>query len=436
MSGQPPTGGERPPPYGGPPYGQPPPPYGYPPPQHGQPGPGGWPPQYGQPHHGQPPYGQPQYGQPQYGQPPPPEYAQGAPAGWPPPAPYPAPELPPYPHAQPEPYHRILRTWTYRPWRVLVGILLTVALGIVVGPLVVLLLVSVGVELFGAGSAQDLLEGLDLSEGLTPPMLLVVNLSLAVFIPVTWLAVRYLHNLRPRWLGSVRPGLRWRLLTVFFGLALLATMVSVLLASQLMPGEVTPSGTEGATQSTGTTVAFLVIIVLTSPLQSAGEEYFFRGYLLQGFGALVRAPWFTLTCTSLLFAFAHGSQNLPLFVDRFCFGLVAGGLVLVTGGLEAGIAMHIVNNVVVLALAAAAGQLPQTLGTSEASWSLVVFDLGQFALFALLVVWWSRRRGVVAKTPGPPSDAGARPTNPTGPAAPTTPTAPRTPTTPTSPTSE
>ena len=407
MSGQPPSGGEQPPPYGGPPYGQPPPPYGYPPPQYGRPAPGGWPP-------------------PQYGQPPPPEYAQGAPAGWPPPAPYPVPELPSYPHVQPEPYHRILRTWTYRPWRVLVGILLTVVLGIVVGPLVVLLLVSVGVELFGAGSASDLLEGFDLSRGLTPPMLLVVNLSLAVLIPVTWLAVRYLHNLRPRWLGSVRPGLRWRLLAVFFGLALLATMVSVLLANQFVPGEVTPQGNEAATQSTATTVAFLVIILLTSPLQSAGEEYFFRGYLLQGFGALVRAPWFTLTCTSLLFAFAHGSQNLPLFVDRFCFGLVAGGLVLFTGGLEAGIAMHIVNNVVVLALAAAVGQLPQTLGTSEASWSLVAFDLGQFALFALLVVWYSRRTRVVSKTPGPPADAGTAPTNPAAPSPPTRPTTPAT----------
>ncbi len=348
------------------------------------------------------------------------------PAGWPPPAPQRTPELPAYPHAQPEPYHRILRTWTYRPWRVLVGILLTVGLGLVVGPLVVLLLVSVGVELFGVGSASDLLGGFDLSGGLTPPMLLVVNLSLAVLIPVTWLAVRYLHNLRPRWLGSVRPGLRWPLLGAFFGLALLATMVSALLANALMPGEVTPSGTEGATQSTGTTVAFLVIILLTSPLQSAGEEYFFRGYLLQGFGALVRAPWFTLTCTSLLFAFAHGSQNLPLFVDRFFFGLVAGGLVLFTGGLEAGIAMHIVNNVVVLALAAAAGQLPQTLGTSEASWSLVAFDLGQFALFAVLVVWWSRRQKVVSRTPGPPTGDGTPPPIPTAPATPTRPTTPTT----------
>ncbi|HEX2174716.1 MAG TPA: CPBP family glutamic-type intramembrane protease [Nocardioidaceae bacterium] len=348
------------------------------------------PPPYGQQPHGQPlPYGYPPYGYPPYGYPPS------------------APQLPPYPHAQPEPYHRILRTWTYRPWRVLVGLLLAIVLGIVAGPLIVTALVAVGVEVLGIGSAGGLLEDLDLTSGVTPQTLLVVNLSLAMLIPITWLIVRYLHNLRPRWLGSVRPGLRWGWLATCFGLALLATIVATSLASLLLPGEVTPPDSGGSTQSTATTVAFLVIIALTSPLQSAGEEYFFRGYLLQGFGALVRAPWFTLTWTSLLFAIAHGSQNLPLFVDRFAFGLVAGGLVLFTGGLEAGIAMHIVNNVVVLGLAAATGALPQTLGTTAASWSLVAFDLGQFALFAVAVVLLARHRQTAARTPGPPPKASA-----------------------------
>jgi uncharacterized protein len=337
-----------------------------------------------------PPPGPPQY-------PPPGPYYPSPP----PPAP---PPVPPYPHAQPEPYHRMLRTWTYRPWRVIVGVLLALLLGVLVGPLLVTLAVALGVELLGVGSVEEVLGGLDLAEGITPPLLLVVNLSLALLIPVTWLVVRYLHNMRPRWLGSVRPGLRWRMLGWCTGLALLATVVALVLASVLLPGEV-PAPTGSPAQGTGTTVAFLVIIALTSPLQSAGEEYLFRGYLLQGFGAFVRAPWFALVCTSLLFAVAHGSQNLPLFVDRFAFGMVAGGLVLLTGGLEAGIAMHIVNNVLVLGLAAASGALPQTLGTSEASWSLVLFDLGQFTLFAVGVVLVARRTGVRTRTAGPPAHA-------------------------------
>jgi uncharacterized protein len=335
-----------------------------------------------------PPHRPPQ-GRPPHGAPP-----NGAP-----------PALPGHPHAQPEPYHRILRTWTYRPWRVVVGTLSVLVAGVVVGPVVVLTLVSAGVEVLGLGSASALMRGLEPGSGaFSPAVLVVVNLSLAALIPFTWLAVRYLHNLRPRWLGSVRPGLRWGMLARCFGVALASTLVAVVLSTLLL-GEPAPTAGGGTAQSLGTTAAYLVIIALTSPLQSAGEEYLFRGYLLQGFGALVRAPWFTLVCTSLLFATAHGAQNLPLFVDRFAFGLVAGALVLYTGGIEAGISLHIVNNVVVLALAAVTGTLSQALGTTQASWSLVVFDVAQFVLYGVLVVWMCRRHPVQARTRVPPPGA-------------------------------
>jgi uncharacterized protein len=337
--------------------------------------------------HGTPPHGTPPHGAPPYGPQPP--------------------ALPGYPHAQPEPYHRILRTWTYRTWRVVVGVLGVIGAGVVVGPVVVLALVSAGVEVLGVGSASELVRGLEPGSGaFTPAALLVVNLSLAALIPFTWLAVRYLHNLRPRWLGSVRPGLRWGLLARCFAVALASTLLAVVL-STLLFGEPAPSAGGRTVQTIATTTAYLVIIAVTSPLQSAGEEYLFRGYLLQAFGAVVRAPWFTLVCTSLLFATAHGAQNLPLFVDRFAFGLVAGALVLYTGGIEAGIAMHIVNNVLVLALAALTGTLSQALGTTEASWALVVFDVAQFAVYGVLVVWMCRRHPVQSRTCGPPADTSA-----------------------------
>ena len=75
------------------------------------------------------------------------------------------------------------------------------------------------------------------------------------------------------------------------------------------------------------------------------EEVFFRGYLLQALGSLVAQPWFGVVVSAVVFALLHGTQNLPLFVDRLAFGLLAGVLVWRTGGLEAGIAAHVVNNV-------------------------------------------------------------------------------------------
>ena len=90
---------------------------------------------------------------------------------------------------------------------------------------------------------------------------------------------------------------------------------------------------------------FLVVIVLTSPLQAMAEEIFFRGYLMQALGSLVAQPWFGVVVSALVFALLHGLQNPPLFVARLAFGLLAGVLVWRTGGLEAGIAAHVVNNV-------------------------------------------------------------------------------------------
>jgi len=328
--------------------------------------------------------------------------------------------LPPYPHPRREPFHRILRTWNYHYWRVLVGILVTVV-GAFVAPLLMGLLVGLVAQMLGLGSVAGVMTGLGLQGTIAPLTLLALNLSLALLIPITWLAVRYLHNLRPRWLGSVRPRLRWALVGWFFAASLVSTALAYLTAGLLFPSELPTSGGGGGgvAGDAATTTAFLVIIVLTSPLQAAGEEYFFRGYLLQGFGALVRSPWFTVTCSSLLFAVAHGSQNLPLFVDRFAFGLTAGGLVILTGGIEAGIAMHVVNNVVVLAIAAAAGTLTQTLGTTEAGWTVVAVDLAQFVVYAGLVVLLCRRIRPQRLTAGPPEGETAAP-QPGPPAAPTT----------------
>ena len=54
---------------------------------------------------------------------------------------------------------------------------------------------------------------------------------------------------------------------------------------------------------------FLVVIVLTSPLQAMAEEIFFRGYLLQALGSLVARPWFGVVVSALVFALLHGLQN-------------------------------------------------------------------------------------------------------------------------------
>ena len=314
-----------------------------------------------------------------------------------------------FPHAEPTPYHLILRTWTYRWWRPVVGLLMLVAGAMVVLPLVTLpvLLVGVAVEESGGGmdAYADALESALSMTDVSPSALLWLNLSLGGLILWTWLIVRVLHNLRPRWLTSVMPKMRWRFLLACLGLSVVA-LVAGLVAAALIPSAGDPSVGSEVNDITGQTLALLIVMLLTTPLQAAGEEYAFRGYLLQAIGALTKRAWIALVLTSLLFAMAHGLQNFPLFFDRFMFGLIAGWLVIRTGGLEAGIALHILNNLLAFGAGILFGDVAEMVQVSEISWWNIPVTLTQSGVYVVLVLLVARRMKVQRLT-APPAPEGA-----------------------------
>jgi hypothetical protein len=45
-----------------------------------------------------------------------------------------------------------------------------------------------------------------------PTGMLAVNLGLATLIPIAWALMAMIHQMRPRWLSSVQPRIRWRYL--------------------------------------------------------------------------------------------------------------------------------------------------------------------------------------------------------------------------------
>ena len=60
--------------------------------------------------------------------------------------------------------------------------------------------------------------------------------------------------------------------------------------------------------------------------------------------------------TAALFSARAPPPDVPTFLDRFAFGLAASAVVWLTGGLEAAIVLHAVNNVLVFVLAGALGE--------------------------------------------------------------------------------
>jgi membrane protease YdiL (CAAX protease family) len=233
--------------------------------------------------------------------------------------------------------------------------------------------------------------------------MLYLNLALAGLVPVTWLIVRYVHRMRPRWLMSVRPGIRWRFFWACVGLAPVA-MLAQLFVGVLLPTDPNDLGAS-PNHITGRIVGLGLVVLLTTPLQAIGEEYAFRGYAMQAFGALTRCPWFAIVLSGVLFALAHGVQNAPLFLDRLAFGLMAGYVVYRTGGLEAGIALHIWNNLVAFGFALLLGSIDDSLNVTEVSWWNIPLTITQNGVYLVLVLLVARAMGVRNRTAPPPPES-------------------------------
>ncbi|WP_139176982.1 type II CAAX endopeptidase family protein [Geodermatophilus siccatus] len=314
-----------------------------------------------------------------------------APPWGPPPAPpwVPPPgmrwQLPPGtpPHDEPVDYLQAMRSRDWHWWRPLLGLLLFTAVYLV-ATLVATAVVFVAGFATGALPDPTAIDPTDLTD---PGLLLLTNISLIVAIPCVWLSWAAAHGMRIGWSSSVLARLRWRLLAPYTLLAL-PTLAAGLLLSVLL------GFVAGDWEATGPVDGFgwlLLVVLLTTPLQSAAEEYVFRGYLSQAIAGWVGRPRagavVAAVLTAALFSAAHLPPDVWTFLDRFAFGLAASAVVWLTGGLEAAIVLHAVNNVVVFLLAGSLGEGVATDAVPAGTGVLVVLiDLLAMAAYVGLVV--------------------------------------------------
>ncbi len=127
---------------------------------------------------------------------------------------------------------------------------------------------------------------------------------------------------------------------------------------------------------------------------------FFRGYLFAAIGSLIPQRWVVIGVTALVFALFHGVQNPALFAHRFAFGIIAGVLVSYTGGLEAPIAAHIVNNLLTFGLAMATSSVAEVRAITEIDWGVASVDIAGFAVYGLVAWWLGRKMSLAALSPG------------------------------------
>jgi uncharacterized protein len=277
-------------------------------------------------------------------------------------------------------YPQLLRTPRRLWWKPLIGLCLATFI-LILSAVAVVLAISVVGALLGVDDPFS-------DDALSPDMplgLLANNLAIAMILPAVLLAVLVVHRERPGWLSSVVARMRWGLLVRFFAIAAVLVVVFFAATFAVPPvgvGDLDPP-------SASRLVALLAVIALTTPLQSAGEEFGFRGYLTQAMCSWFARPGVVTVVAALvtatLFALAHGAQDPWLFSDRLAFGLVASWLAWRTGGLEAPIALHAANNLVSLGYSAVEGTLSESLAASSVDWEYVVLDLAMMLVFAVIV---------------------------------------------------
>src|SRR3954447_11382901 len=305
------------------------------------------------------------------------------------------------------PFHRLARTAAHRWWRPVVGTVMVVAAWILTGT-TLLCLGALGVA--AATGALDTTAG-DMTAGGRPdsrpvPQFAGGLLFIALVTPVVLLAARWIQKRPSGTLSSVLGRLRYGWLRTCLLLALAPSTLAVVAEVALLAATGRPVF-DGADAWVGWApfAASMAVVLLLVPLQASGEEYLCRGWLLQAVGAFGRRPWLAVAVQALVFAAAHAWQGGVLgFIFFAIFGVVTGVLAVRTGGLEAGIAIHITNNVVALAMQAAVGGLDR-LSVTSFDWQVVavpaVFLLG----YAVVVLRLARRRGIAVVVPEAPQVA-------------------------------
>ncbi|MCC9178696.1 CPBP family intramembrane glutamic endopeptidase [Arthrobacter sp. zg-Y750] len=277
------------------------------------------------------------------------------------------------------PYHRLARSRpNYRWWHPLTTVLVAL---VVLAVLTMLATVATAVAgMFVPGIAVTVDQALSAESDLTDPGQLVVLFgSVTLLWPAAALGVRWGGGRPAGTLSSIAGRLRWRPFPKL--LALAVALFAVLNGlSMLLP--VTWGQDGGGGGRSGNVWLLLLVVLAVVPLQAAAEEYAFRGLLMQGIGSWLRHPAFAILLPVPIFVLGHG-YGLVGQIDVAAFAVATGWMTWRTGGLEAAIALHVINNVGVFALGAVGLSNPNATDMPLAS---LPFSLAFLLAYSLLAV--------------------------------------------------
>jgi len=278
------------------------------------------------------------------------------------------------------------------PWRGIVAIVLLVVGYFISSTFFGLIAIVIDLST-GAMTQNDLLSG---TVAFTPAVMLFNNLGLASLIPISMLIQRWLFGVRFRTLWSVAGRIRWAWMARLAIVIVPAWLLYIALSFALEPA--------GEVRIDASVIALIVIVVLTTPLQAAGEEIGARGLIQRSAGSWFTNPALSFVVSTLLsgglFCVAHAAGDPWLIAYYFLFGASMSVAARFSGGLEAPMLIHATNNVLIFIPAVLFGQLDEGIDRSEgAGGPFMLLPMAMCLAAAGFTAWWARRHRIETKAP-------------------------------------
>jgi membrane protease YdiL (CAAX protease family) len=223
--------------------------------------------------------------------------------------------------------------------------------------------------------------------------LLILCVYYAVFLIGIYFTVKYLHRRNMRSVATGRAKLDWNRIFFAFGISALYWTVVNLFLWWFEPGQY------DLIFRPGPFALYFCILLTVSLLSSFQEQFFFRGYFLQGLASVSGNRWLPLLIVSLLFSrmYALHPEMLemgfaPMFVRYFSYALFLGILTLMDDGVELAIGFDAANRLVEQSFYTAPDAFfkPDSIFTvNETAGDTVdnVFVIGQTLLGIVLFLW-------------------------------------------------
>ena len=288
-------------------------------------------------------------------------------------------------------YAQLLRGPTRAWWRPIVSLLLLVASVLMSSAVPVPIVIGYGL-VTGETTIEDLgpwLDELTSADGpMGPAAYLYTMLVLIMMIPAVMLSIWAVHRIVPGFLSSVAGRIRWRWL--FRCILVLTPLWALYLGVSVVVEPAQSARPEHW-------AVLLAMGVLLTPGQAAAEEYAFRGWTLQNLGCYFRLPALSWVIPGIVaaaaFAAAHGSPDPWILADLAAFSVTATLMIWRTGGLEAAIVMHTVNNIGITVVTTLIGGWDETFVGAETRGTPVEFAVSlALDAVALALIWWQARR--------------------------------------------